>query len=218
MSFSVLQSGPATAASPATAPSASPESGTGSGCATGTWYINIQTIARARARTVPTPNCLFPFFQFYGNAGDSLHSHNGLPFSTFDVDNDEREGDFADRSCARLYKVSEREVERSAGSIGPRFLSFLFRGSERPLKSTLLADVVYLTPVDSFFFPWEKKGSTQTLQGLWLLKGRGSWWRDFTPLFSPPPSPRSLPPFSFLSFGLGERHHHSRHCYRLYSE
>ena len=32
-------------------------------------------------------------------------SHNGLPFSTFDVDNDNREGDFAERSCARLYKV-----------------------------------------------------------------------------------------------------------------
>ena len=35
-----------------------------------------------------------------------LHSHNGLPFSTFDVDNDARDsGDFAQRSCARLYKV-----------------------------------------------------------------------------------------------------------------
>ena len=32
-------------------------------------------------------------------------SHNGLPFSTFDVDNDNREGDFSERSCARLYKV-----------------------------------------------------------------------------------------------------------------
>ena len=42
---------------------------------------------------------------YYGNSGDSLHSHNGLPFSTFDVDNDSREGDFVDRSCARLYKV-----------------------------------------------------------------------------------------------------------------
>ena len=42
---------------------------------------------------------------FYGNAGDALYSHNGLPFSTFDVDNDNREGDFSDRSCARLYKV-----------------------------------------------------------------------------------------------------------------
>ena len=42
---------------------------------------------------------------FYGNAGDALYSHNGLPFSTFDVDNDNREGDFAERSCARLYKV-----------------------------------------------------------------------------------------------------------------
>lgn len=36
----------------------------------------------------------------------SNSSHNGLPFSTFDVDNDNREGDFAERSCARLYKVS----------------------------------------------------------------------------------------------------------------
>lgn len=43
---------------------------------------------------------------FLGNAGDSLFSHNGLAFSTFDVDNDNREGeDFAERSCARLYKV-----------------------------------------------------------------------------------------------------------------
>ncbi|XP_046443576.1 techylectin-5B-like [Daphnia pulex] len=42
---------------------------------------------------------------FLGNAGDSLFSHNGLAFSTFDVDNDNREGeDFAERSCARLYK------------------------------------------------------------------------------------------------------------------
>ena len=43
---------------------------------------------------------------FYGNAGDSLYSHNDIPFSTFDVDNDNRDGDFAERSCARLYKVS----------------------------------------------------------------------------------------------------------------
>jgi len=42
---------------------------------------------------------------YYGNSGDSLYSHNGLPFSTFDVDNDNRGGDFAERSCARLYKV-----------------------------------------------------------------------------------------------------------------
>ena len=41
---------------------------------------------------------------YFGNAGDSLYSHNGLPFSTFDVDNDNRDGDFAERSCARLYK------------------------------------------------------------------------------------------------------------------
>lgn len=47
---------------------------------------------------------------FFGNAGDSLYSHNGLPFSTFDVDNDNREGDFADRSCARLYKVGEKAI------------------------------------------------------------------------------------------------------------
>ena len=44
---------------------------------------------------------------FYGNAGDSLYSHNDIPFSTFDVDNDNRDGDFGERSCARLYKVSE---------------------------------------------------------------------------------------------------------------
>lgn len=44
---------------------------------------------------------------YLGNAGDSLFSHNGLAFSTFDVDNDNREGeDFAERSCARLYKVN----------------------------------------------------------------------------------------------------------------
>ena len=43
---------------------------------------------------------------YLGNAGDSLASHNGLPFSTFDVDNDSRDGkDFAERSCSRLYKV-----------------------------------------------------------------------------------------------------------------
>ena len=42
---------------------------------------------------------------FYGNAGDSLYSHNDIPFSTFDVDNDNRDGDFGERSCARLYKV-----------------------------------------------------------------------------------------------------------------
>jgi len=41
---------------------------------------------------------------YYGNAGDSMYSHNGLPFSTFDVDNDNREGEFSERSCARLYK------------------------------------------------------------------------------------------------------------------
>jgi len=41
---------------------------------------------------------------YYGNAGDSMYSHNGLPFSTFDVDNDNRDGEFAERSCARLYK------------------------------------------------------------------------------------------------------------------
>nr|XP_045599528.1 microfibril-associated glycoprotein 4-like [Procambarus clarkii] len=41
---------------------------------------------------------------YFGNAGDSLYSHNGLPFSTFDVDNDSRDGDFVERSCARLYK------------------------------------------------------------------------------------------------------------------
>ena len=27
-----------------------------------------------------------------------------MPFSTFDVDNDNRDGDFAESSCARLYK------------------------------------------------------------------------------------------------------------------
>ena len=48
---------------------------------------------------------LIPKNLYYGNAGDSLYSHNGLPFSTFDVDNDNRAGDFAERSCARLYKV-----------------------------------------------------------------------------------------------------------------
>jgi len=41
---------------------------------------------------------------YFGNAGDSLSSHNGLPFSTFDVDNDNRDGDYAERSCARLYR------------------------------------------------------------------------------------------------------------------
>eukprot|EP00095_Tigriopus_kingsejongensis_P011656 maker-scaffold573_size133556-snap-gene-0.13 protein:Tk11656 transcript:maker-scaffold573_size133556-snap-gene-0.13-mRNA-1 annotation:"hypothetical protein DAPPUDRAFT_195986" len=41
---------------------------------------------------------------FYGNAGDSLFSHNGMAFSTFDVDNDQRDGEFSERSCARLYK------------------------------------------------------------------------------------------------------------------
>ncbi|XP_037076771.1 techylectin-5B-like [Pollicipes pollicipes] len=41
---------------------------------------------------------------YYGNAGDSLYSHNGLPFSTFDVDNDNRQGNYSERSCARLYK------------------------------------------------------------------------------------------------------------------
>ncbi|KAK8382021.1 hypothetical protein O3P69_015193 [Scylla paramamosain] len=41
---------------------------------------------------------------FFGNAGDALFSHNGLPFSTFDMDNDARDGDYVERSCARLYK------------------------------------------------------------------------------------------------------------------
>ena len=50
-------------------------------------------------------NLSYPKNLYYGNAGDSLYSHNGLPFSTFDVDNDNRAGDFAERSCARLYKV-----------------------------------------------------------------------------------------------------------------
>ncbi len=49
---------------------------------------------------------------FLGNAGDSLFSHNGLAFSTFDVDNDNREGeDFAERSCARLYKVKFAKID-----------------------------------------------------------------------------------------------------------
>lgn len=49
---------------------------------------------------------------FLGNAGDSLFSHNGLAFSTFDVDNDNREGeDFAERSCARLYKVNFAKID-----------------------------------------------------------------------------------------------------------
>lgn len=49
---------------------------------------------------------------YYGNAGDSLYSHNGLPFSTFDVDNDNRGGDFAERSCARLYKVRGETIRK----------------------------------------------------------------------------------------------------------
>ena len=48
---------------------------------------------------------------YLGNAGDSLASHNGLPFSTFDVDNDNRDGkDFAERSCSRLYKVFYNKI------------------------------------------------------------------------------------------------------------
>ena len=43
---------------------------------------------------------------YYGNAGDSLYSHNSMPFSTFDVDNDNRDGNFEESSCARLYKVN----------------------------------------------------------------------------------------------------------------
>ena len=50
---------------------------------------------------------------YYGNAGDSMYSHNGLPFSTFDVDNDNRDGEFVERSCARLYKV---RLKGAAGS------------------------------------------------------------------------------------------------------
>ena len=49
---------------------------------------------------------------YYGNAGDSMYSHNGLPFSTFDVDNDNRDGEFTERSCARLYKVNTYVIRK----------------------------------------------------------------------------------------------------------
>ena len=41
-----------------------------------------------------------------------------MPFSTFDVDNDNRDGNFEESSCARLYKVCNglnREVETTVG-------------------------------------------------------------------------------------------------------
>ncbi|XP_037773779.1 ficolin-2-like [Penaeus monodon] len=40
---------------------------------------------------------------YFGNAGDSLYSNNGLPFSTFDVDNDNRDGDFVGKQLFKGY-------------------------------------------------------------------------------------------------------------------
>ena len=56
-----------------------------------------------------TLNCATHFLQDL-RTHKIFFSHNGLPFSTFDVDNDNREGDFAERSCARLYKVSKLKL------------------------------------------------------------------------------------------------------------
>lgn len=48
---------------------------------------------------------------YYGNAGDSLLSHNGLPFTTFDKDNDNRNGSLAtEANCARLHKVVQCSI------------------------------------------------------------------------------------------------------------
>ena len=63
---------------------------------------------------------------YYGNAGDSLYSHNGMPFSTFDVDNDNRDGDFAESSCARLYRVRYKVYAASEHSVD--HVHFLFLG------------------------------------------------------------------------------------------
>ena len=71
------------------------------------WSDN-RRFARYRSFRVGSERDAFRLYHqnlYYGNAGDSLYSHNAMPFSTFDVDNDNRDGDFEESSCARLYKV-----------------------------------------------------------------------------------------------------------------
>ncbi|KAK2713556.1 techylectin-5A-like [Artemia franciscana] len=70
------------------------------------WSGN-KRFARYRGFRIGSEKDLYRLYHhnlYFGNAGDSLYSHNGLPFSTFDTDNDRREGTFQERSCSRLYK------------------------------------------------------------------------------------------------------------------
>ena len=50
---------------------------------------------------------------YKGDAGDSLSSHNGKKFSTYDVDNDEAPIQFWNGNCAARYKFLLNKMFRS---------------------------------------------------------------------------------------------------------